>query len=141
MRREQTAVEGLSASALEVLIAVGAANEPIRPGRLASDLHMTSPNVAAALRSLESLGLVSRRPDLHDGRKAFVELTSAGKEITAEARHNWRAWLQDTIDAALTDSERRLLFKAGDLMQRLADYDPTVRPATVRLPARTRSSS
>lgn len=141
MRREQTAIEGLSAPALEVLIAVGAANEPIRPGQLAADLQMTSPNIAAALRSLESSSLITRRPDPHDGRKAIVELTPRGGQLIAESRENWRGWLRKTIDAALSDSEQRLLFVAGDLMQRLADYDPTPRATALQLPPKTHSPS
>lgn len=127
MRREQPAVEGLSATAIEILIAVDSAEAPIQPSQLGAELQMTSPNVAAALRSLEALDLVARRPDPDDRRKAYVEMTDRGREVIAESRMNWRAWLRDAIYGALTESERRLLFKAGDLMQRLADDNPATR--------------
>jgi DNA-binding MarR family transcriptional regulator len=136
MRREQPAVPGLSATSLEVLIAVDGADEPIRPGELGTDLQMTSPNVAAALRLLEGQGLVTRRPDQDDGRKAFIEMTAQGRTVVAEARRSWRAWLQDTIENTLTDSERTVLFLAGDLLQRLADDDPATR--VVAFPDRRR---
>jgi DNA-binding MarR family transcriptional regulator len=128
MRREQPAVEGLSATALEVLIAIDGAGAPVRPGQLGSELQMTSPNVAAALRSLEALSLVRRRQDPTDGRKAFVGMTARGRKVMAGSRMSWRSWLREAIDGALTDSERRLLFETGNLLQRLADYDPAAPP-------------
>lgn len=124
MRREQPAVEGLSAPALELLIALSHSTSPMRPGELGSDLQMTSPNVAAALRLLEKLGLAERQPDPHDKRKALVQLTSQGQTLIEESRASWRGWLRDTLDNVLTDAERKLLFTAGDLMQRLAEDDP-----------------
>jgi DNA-binding MarR family transcriptional regulator len=100
---------------------------------------MTSPNIAAALRSLESQGLVSRRKDPDDGRKAFIDMTPRGRKVIAEARRSWRAWLRDTIEYALTDSERTLLFRAGDLLQRLAEDDPAAR--VVPFPERRHSTA
>lgn len=136
MRREQPAVEGLTSAALEVLIALDGSDEPMRPGQLGFDLQMTSPNIAAALRSLELLGLVRRRSDPTDGRKALLALTRNGQAVVAESRKQWRAWLQGTIERSLTDKERRLLFEAGDLMQRLAEDGgeaaPTVRVRAAR---------
>lgn len=82
---------------------------------------MTSPNVAAALRSLEALDLIVRRKDAHDRRRVYVEISDLGREVISSARHGWRAWLRDAIDHHLTERERRLLFKSGYLLQRLAD--------------------
>jgi DNA-binding MarR family transcriptional regulator len=93
----------------------------MRPGQLGDELQMTSPNVAAALRSLEKMGMVSRRRDPEDKRQIFVDVTERGHKVADESAHSRRVWLRETVDRVLTDGERVLLFKAGDLLQRLAD--------------------
>ena len=114
-------MEGLTTTAYEVLIAIDVAKAPRQPSQLGEELQMTSPNIAAALRSLERLKLVERRKDPNDRRKAYMEITDAGRTLIINARQGWRSWLRDAIDSQLTKSERQLLFEAGELMQRLAD--------------------
>jgi len=63
MRREQPAIEGMSITELQVLTTAARSRTAMRPGQLGDELQMTSPNVAAALRSLEKMGMVSRRRD------------------------------------------------------------------------------
>ena len=129
LRREQSAVEGLSTAALVVLTTATRADTPQRPGQLAAELHMTTPNMAAALRALEEGGAIIRRPDPGDGRKVFVHVTEHGRDIvdrTASSRHGW---LREAVEEALTDSERRLLFHAGDLIERIADHEAGLRLA------------
>lgn len=130
VQREQPVVEGLSYSALQVLVAVEQAGRALRPGELAGELQMTSSNVAAALRSLETGGLVVRRSDPVDGRKAFVSMTAAGAKVITEARGDNHAWLRQAIADALTPDERRLLSRAGELMQRLAEHPVSREGAT-----------
>ena len=61
VQRVQPVVEGLSYSALQVLVAVEQADRALRPGGLAAELQMTSSNVAAALRSLGSRSRIPGR--------------------------------------------------------------------------------
>jgi DNA-binding MarR family transcriptional regulator len=82
---------------------------------------MTTSNVAAALRVLESSGLVVRRPDPADGRKAFIELTEQGKQVVEDIRRTSHTWLSRTMNELLSPQERRILLQAGDLMDRIAD--------------------
>lgn len=129
IQRERPVVEGLSYSALQVLVAIDQANRAVRPGELAAELQMTSSNVAAALRSLEIEGLVVRESDPADGRKAFMSLTEAGAKVITEVRRDRHAWLQQAIADALTPDDQRLLLRAGELMQRLAEQ-PASRDGT-----------
>jgi DNA-binding MarR family transcriptional regulator len=122
VRSEQPDVEGIPPTAFEVLITIERAKSALRPGQLGAELHMTSPNVASTLRNLESMGLVARRQDLHDGRKSYVDLTQDGKKIIAEVRSQRPAWLREAMENTLNEKEKRLLLQAGSLMQRLADY-------------------
>jgi len=123
LRREQSAVEGLSTAALVVLTQAARADTPQRPGQLAAELQMTSPNMAAALRALEEGGMITRQPDPGDGRKVFVHVTKSGRDIVDRTSAGRHAWLREAVDEALTDRERHVLFQAGDLIERIADYE------------------
>jgi DNA-binding MarR family transcriptional regulator len=127
LRREQPGVEGLPTAALVVLTLAARAESPQRPGQLAEELQMTSPNMAAALRTLEESGMISRQPDPTDGRKVFVQVTERGRDIVDQTSSSRHAWLQDAVEEVLSDRERRLLFQAGELIERIADYDPAPR--------------
>jgi DNA-binding MarR family transcriptional regulator len=121
VRREQPPVEGLPVQALQVLGALDHSPGVPRPSELAAALQMTTSNVAAALRVLESSGLVVRRPDPADGRKAFIELTEQGKQVVEDIRRTSHTWLSRTMNELLSPQERRILLQAGDLMDRIAD--------------------
>jgi DNA-binding MarR family transcriptional regulator len=127
LRREQPEVDGLPTAALVVLTLAARAESPQRPGQLAEELQMTSPNMAAALRTLEESGMISRQPDPTDGRKVFVEVTERGRDLVDQTSSSRHSWLQDAVEEVLSDRERRLLFQAGELIERIADYDPVPR--------------
>lgn len=123
MQREAPVVDGLSFTALQILVAVERSAAPVRPSELAAELSMATSNVAAGLRDLEAGGMVSRHGDPLDGRKVLLTLTDLGKEVVTETRSGHYAWLRVAMEDALSGDERRLLLRAGDLMQRLADHD------------------
>jgi DNA-binding MarR family transcriptional regulator len=127
LRREQPGVEGLPTAALVVLTLAARAESPQRPGQLAEELQMTSPNMAAALRTLEESGMISREPDPTDGRKVFVQVTERGRDVVDQTSSSRHAWLQEAVEEVLSDRERRLLFQAGELIERIVDYDPAPR--------------
>ncbi|MER8160906.1 MarR family transcriptional regulator [Streptomyces sp. NPDC094472] len=102
-------------------------SETTRPGELAAELQMTTPNMTAALRALEDAGMVKRRPDPSDGRKVFVDVTAYGHDIVEQTSYGRHAWLHEAVENVLNERERRLLFEAGELLQRLADYNASYR--------------
>lgn len=87
-----------------------AAHERIRPQSMAQTVH-----------DLESEGLVSRRPDPDDGRRAFVELTEAGRESLHATRARRESWLAAALEAELDAGERERLGEAIQLLRRLAE--------------------
>lgn len=119
IRREmKTGPVGLSdALVLGVIERRGAA---VSPGQIAEDLVMTTSNVAAALRSLEAAGLISRQRDSNDARRVRIELTEDGRRLVVDDRRRRDDWLCDTINASLSPREQKLLRQAGELMSRLA---------------------
>jgi predicted phage gp36 major capsid-like protein len=57
-----------------------------------------------------------------DGRKVRVRLTQTGRGLLQENVARRERWLKEALEKSLTDEERALLFKAGELLDRLAAY-------------------
>jgi DNA-binding MarR family transcriptional regulator len=88
---------------------------------LAAGARMRPQSMAQTVRELEDRGLVIRRPDPDDGRRAFVELTDAGRVALEADRAHREGWLAGALERELTAPERALLAKAVPLLRRLAD--------------------
>ena len=56
-------------------------DEGVLPGKIGDKMGVSSARVAAALKSLEKKGLVTRRIDLKDRRKILVEATEEGLDL------------------------------------------------------------
>jgi len=54
------------------------------PSDISAEMSISTARIAAALGSLESKGLITRRIDEKDRRRILVELTDAGREKEAE---------------------------------------------------------
>jgi DNA-binding MarR family transcriptional regulator len=78
-------------------------------------------SMAQTVAELEADGLVSRRPDPDDRRRALVELTEQGRTTLAADRRHREGWLAEAISQDLTAEEQRTLHEAVELMRRLAD--------------------
>jgi DNA-binding MarR family transcriptional regulator len=95
---------------------------PASTSDLAAAERMRPQSMAETVRELEAAGLVSRRPDPGDGRRALVELTPAGLEILLATRAEREGWLTEVLDREFTTAERRKLREGLALLRRLADY-------------------
>jgi DNA-binding MarR family transcriptional regulator len=87
-----------------------AGRERIRPQSMAQTVH-----------DLESAGLVSRRPDPADGRRAFIELTTAGLDLLQTTRARRETWLTEALERELDADERAVVHEALALLSRIAD--------------------
>ncbi|HEY5054357.1 MAG TPA: MarR family transcriptional regulator [Solirubrobacterales bacterium] len=77
-------------------------------------------SMAQTVADLERPGLVERRPDPDDGRRALVILTEAGRaELEADRRHR-EGWLVQAIED-LSTGEQATLGDATELLRRLAE--------------------
>jgi DNA-binding MarR family transcriptional regulator len=83
--------------------------------------RMRPQSMAQIVHDLETAGLVSRRPDPADGRRAFVELTAAGLDILQTTRATRETWLTEALERELDADERALLHEALALLRRVAD--------------------
>ena len=76
--------------------------------------------MGATVATLEEAGLVQRKPHPTDGRQVKIELTAKGTAVRNSAKDAKRTWLAQAM-AQLSDDERETLFKAGEIIKRLAD--------------------
>jgi DNA-binding MarR family transcriptional regulator len=101
-------------------------------GRLDRDGAMSTSDLAAAERvrpqsmaqtvsELESDGLIDRRPDPADARRALLELTGEGRRTLEEDRRQRVGWLIQAISEGFSEQEQKALAEAVPLLTRLAD--------------------
>jgi DNA-binding MarR family transcriptional regulator len=134
LRHELPSVHGVSRSAVHVLRVAARAPDP-SPSDVAEKLRMTSSNVAAALRELESAGLVCRGRDPEDGRRVRLSITAAGADAVSCMNAERDTWLGRATEALLSADEQLTLLRAGELMQRLAEYDDAATADAEQTPA------
>jgi DNA-binding MarR family transcriptional regulator len=89
---------------------------------LAGAERMRPQSMAQTVAELEEGGLISRRPDPADGRRALLELTRKGRETLEAERRQRVGWLARAIAEVLTEEEQDTLSEAVGLLQRLSDF-------------------
>jgi DNA-binding MarR family transcriptional regulator len=87
---------------------------------LAAAQKMRPQSMAQTVREMENAGLVTRRPDPNDGRRAFVELTPHGRKTLKDTRAAREDWLAQALDRELDEHEREVVREALGLLQRIA---------------------
>jgi DNA-binding MarR family transcriptional regulator len=78
-------------------------------------------SMAQTVADLEADGLVSRRRDPGDRRRALVELTEHGLAVLREDRLHREGWLAQTIADDFSAEEQAVLQQAAGLLRRLAE--------------------
>ncbi len=70
--------------------------------------HLTTPNLCAAFRKLESEGLVQRDIDDHDRRNTWYSVTPAGEHMALAAMERFRANIETVFHTLSSSDEREL---------------------------------
>jgi len=84
-------------------------------------LEQISPqSMGATLSALEARGLVERRPDPADGRRAVISATGSGLQVLQNRRNARTEQLVQALATRFTRSELRQLMAAAPLIERLA---------------------
>jgi DNA-binding MarR family transcriptional regulator len=84
-------------------------------------LEQISPqSMGATLASLEAKGLIQRRPDPEDGRRAVLSVTGAGLQLLRSKRNARTEQLAKALSAGFTPAELQVLITAAPLLERLA---------------------
>jgi DNA-binding MarR family transcriptional regulator len=93
---------------------------PATPGVLAKLEQISPQSMGATLGALETRGLVERRPDPGDGRRAVMSLTEAGLQMLRSRRSARTGQLAQALSTGFTQPELRQLMAAVPLLERLA---------------------
>jgi DNA-binding MarR family transcriptional regulator len=89
-------------------------------GALATAERVRPQSMSQTVVELETAGLVARRPDATDGRRALIALTDGGRQVLQRDRAQRDGWLASAIDG-LNAEDQELLGKAIVLLERLSD--------------------
>jgi DNA-binding MarR family transcriptional regulator len=95
---------------------------PATPKALADAESAAPQTLTRVIASLEEQGLVTRRPDPHDGRGVILQVTPEGRTVLRSHAATHVAWLSDAMEQELTLAEREILRVAAMLLDRLADH-------------------
>jgi DNA-binding MarR family transcriptional regulator len=88
---------------------------------LAAAERVRQQSMAQTVGELEADGLIERRPDPADARRALLELTDQGR-LTLEADRRQRdGWLIQALADGFSERERQALADALPLLTRLAE--------------------
>jgi DNA-binding MarR family transcriptional regulator len=93
---------------------------PATTADLARAEGMKPQSMGTTIAALEEMGLVVRKPHPTDGRQMNIELTAKGAAVRNSTKDAKRTWLAEAI-AQLNEEERETLFKAGEIIKRLAE--------------------
>jgi DNA-binding MarR family transcriptional regulator len=93
---------------------------PATPSALARLEQISPQSMGATLGALEARGLIERRPDPGDGRRAVMSLTETGLQTLRNRRNARIEQLARALSAGFTPSELEQLMAAAPLLERLA---------------------
>jgi len=93
---------------------------PTTAAALAKLEQISPQSMGATLGALEARGLVDRRPDPGDGRRAVISLTDAGRQILRNRRTAKTEQLAQALSTGFTGPELKQLMAAAPLIERLA---------------------
>jgi DNA-binding MarR family transcriptional regulator len=94
---------------------------PMTPGDIAAAERVQPQTLTRALAELEGRGEIRRQADPADRRRAVLTITDHGLQTLGADMSQRDSWLSLAMAEELTSTERRLLYLAGELMERLAE--------------------
>jgi DNA-binding MarR family transcriptional regulator len=131
MERPETGMPSLELSVLGHLNRRGF----MTAGEIAAAERVQPQTLTRTLAALESKGAIRRQVDPADRRRSALSITAAGREALVADMRQRDSWLALAMAEELTPTERRLLYLAGELMERLAEANVSA----LRPPAQARA--
>jgi DNA-binding MarR family transcriptional regulator len=92
---------------------------PTTPGELAKQEQISPQSMGATLAALQARGLIERRADPGDGRRAVMSVTEAGLDLLRSRRNAKGRQLARALAAEFTPAELERLADAAPLLERL----------------------
>ena len=117
---ELAAEDDLTPSQTAVLIRI-AKNGPASTSELAGAERVRPQSMATTLAGLDRHGLITRMPDLDDGRRQLITLTPQGRRRAESGRKVREEWLIRAMQDNYTERERQVINEALSLLERITD--------------------
>ena len=93
---------------------------PATPSALARQEQISPQSMGATIAALEARGLVERRPDPADGRRAVIHVTGHGQQKLTDKRNARIEQFARALSASFSQDELASLMAAAPLIERLA---------------------
>ena len=93
---------------------------PIPATRLAAEERLQPQSLTRIVAGLEKDRLIVRTRSESDRREITIAITKPGERVLTSDLRARRVWLEQAVESALSERERRLLFAASEVMLRLA---------------------
>lgn len=123
MRRVRAAAGSHELSLTEAAVMARLARDgPATTADLARAEGMKPQSMGTTIAALEGMGMVERKSHPTDGRQVNIELTARGAAVRDSTREAKRTWLAQAI-SRLDEQDRETLFRAGEIIKRLAGTD------------------
>ena len=114
---------GLTRGSHNALQIVGGATEPLTPTEVSARLTVTSATVTGLLDTLESRGLIRRRPHPSDRRSTLLEITAAGRQLLDELVPELIGHEKRWSEGLSATRRKQLLRLLGDVQDQLRFLD------------------
>lgn len=110
-----------SSLSITELAALGAVDRhgTMTPRTLAEHEKVRPPSMTRVIASLESQGLLSRRPHPSDRRQVTLSVTDKGRNLLRDERRRKEAWLARQL-TQLTAAEQETLRAAATILEKLS---------------------
>ncbi len=133
------ASHGLALVEFEVLLKLSIAGGRMRMSDLAEVALLSRSGLTRIVDELESLGLVVREPDEHDGRVLQATLTALGRRKFAAARKAHVADVRRLFLSRLTPEQRRGLGRGWEMILEGLEHEPVGNTRRAHSPAGVRA--
>jgi DNA-binding MarR family transcriptional regulator len=125
-RMARQAVEGLTPSQLSALALIEQTG-PVRVTEVAAKEGVAPPSMTRIIASLDSLGLLDRRPDPADGRAWLLVVSQSGNQLLQRVRGERTAYLARQL-AALDENGLAALEAALPVLEEMVKDGAQVTP-------------
>jgi DNA-binding MarR family transcriptional regulator len=93
---------------------------PVTTADLARTQSVKPQSMGATVAALAKSGMVARRAHPTDGRQRLIALTAKGTAVRKSMKDAKHTWLAEAV-SGLEKRERETLFRAGEILRRLAE--------------------
>jgi len=101
---------GLSSTQAQTLLALSAADHPLKAGQLAEEFGSSAATISEVLNALERKTLIERRHGREDRRQVYVSLTEQGRKL-ASRLVGWDGLMERAV-GELPVGDREVLFRS-----------------------------